>query len=183
MMLMLAAMMLTATMSAQPETGKKPVDMDKAKQVEVRTQQMVTRYQLTSKQAKKVKKLNEKYMCKMTPMKPMREAGTPGAQKPSEEQMAQFKKDHEAYNAELKKIMTEEQFSKYQADAKKRFAPGKMKKGDKFQHGPHHKGACPDSVKMERKAACCKKADEAACCKKADEACCKQKSTCEKKVE
>jgi hypothetical protein len=46
------------------------------------------------------------------------------AQRPSREQMEarmkEMRANREAYNAELKKIMTEEQFSKYEAAEKQR---------------------------------------------------------------
>ena len=153
----MVALMLTATVNAQPQTGHKPVDMDQAKHVKMRTEQMTKRYDLTDKQAKKVQKLNEKYIGKMRPMKERAHIGEhkecckaggeqmgehkggckaggehKGGHKPSAEQLEQMKRDHEAYDAELQQILTPEQFQKYQADAKKHFGQGRK------HHGKQH---------------------------------------------
>lgn len=140
--MMMAALMLTATMSAQPDPSQKPKEMTPAERVQMKTDKMTKRYGLTDKQAKKVQKLNEKYQGKFAPgHKKFREGMTNPPRRPDKAQMEQMKKDHEAYNAELKGIMTAEQYQKYQADAKKRFAEHKP-------HAKHH--AKPD------KKPCCK---------------------------
>lgn len=190
MMMIMAALMLTITMTAQPRPGKPGKQLTAAERVEKKTAQMVKRYELTDKQAKKVKKLNEKYQDKLEAprMKPAGEQA--GQQKPDAAKMEQLKKDHEAYNAELKKILTDSQYEKYQADAKKRFAHGKMAKGGPKPHGhmkpSEMKGAHPHGAP-----ACCKAdsaaAQKAPCCKKEGEAkapCCKEgeaKAPCCKK--
>lgn len=133
--------------------GKRP---DKTEMVKHHTERMVKEYGLSDKQAKKLLTLNTKYADKMKPMrhghpkgprpeegnqadtkkvdgnkppqKPQGETRPEGqGKRPTEAEMKQMKADRDAYNAELKKIMTDEQYKKYQDNEKKRH---------QHKHGP-----------------------------------------------
>ena len=126
-----------------------------------RTEMMTRELNLTPEQTEKVKELNEKYpeLMRMRPHrggprpggfgeagprqdKDQKVDGTTGAtaqqqpmQRPSREEMEkrmqERKQKQEAYDAELKKILTEEQFEKYE---KSKPQPGQFRQG----HGPRH---------------------------------------------
>ena len=89
--------------SDEPRRGKP----DKAEMVKHRTEHMVKKYDLNEEQAQKLLKLNTR----------------------KAEQMEQLTVD---YDKELKGIMTEEQFAKYQAEDKKH-----PRGGDRHGHGHH----------------------------------------------
>ena len=148
MMMALAAMMIVSTASmAQDNNEKKqpPRKMDKTEMVKHRTDRMVKEYGLDEAQAKKLLELNTTYADKMPRMGGQRPHGprpqgkSDGQQKvdgstgataqqpaerPSKEQMearrAEMKKNAEEYNAELKKILTEEQYQKFTEAQKNR---------------------------------------------------------------
>lgn len=146
---MMAAALVSMTALAQEEKqGQRPEPkFDKAEMVKHRTDETVKRYNLNSEQAKKLLELNNKYADKMGPRPPHRgHMGGPGRppkdkgdgkcqcpkpQKddqrpapPKDEKRAEhhkkMKETMEAYNAELQKIMTAEQFKSYQEDMQKR---------------------------------------------------------------
>lgn len=146
---MMAAALVSMTALAQEEKqGQRPEPkFDKAEMVKHRTDETVKRYNLNSEQAKKLLELNNKYADKMWPRPPHRgHMGGPGRppkdkgdgkcqcpkpQKddqrpapPKDEKRAEnhkkMKETMEAYNAELQKIMTADQFKSYQEDMQKR---------------------------------------------------------------
>ena len=146
---MMAAALVSMTALAQEEKqGQRPEPkFDKAEMVKHRTDKTVKRYNLNDKQAQQLLELNNKYADKMEPRPPHRgHMGGPGRppkdkgdgkcqcpkpQKdgqrpapPKDEKRAEnhkkMKETMEAYDAELKKIMTAEQFKNYQEDMQKR---------------------------------------------------------------
>ena len=146
---MMAAALVSMTALAQEEKqGQRPEPkFDKAEMVKHRTDETVKRYNLNDKQAQQLLELNNKYADKMEPRPPHRgHKGGPGRppkdkgdgkcqcpkpQKddqrpapPKDEKRAEhhkkMKETMEAYNAELQKIMTADQFKSYQEDMQKR---------------------------------------------------------------
>ena len=143
-MTMAAVVLMSASATAQDEKQcnckchEKKVD--KTEMVKRRTDKMVKRYELNDKQAKQLLDLNTQYADKMRPQgrhhgpkggprppkvdkdkkgqcpEPPKD-GKKGDHKARHQQMAETKK---AYDAELEKIMTPEQFKAYQADMQKR---------------------------------------------------------------
>lgn len=143
MMTMLTAVLIGSSVMAQEEKNEKrePRKFDKTEMVKHRTDETVSRYKLSDKQAKQLLELNTKYADKMGPRGFHRphHHGRPGAGRPSmppkdekgkrpeppkdgakmKEHRQQMEKTMKAYDAELKKIMTDEQYKNYQADRKK----------------------------------------------------------------
>lgn len=131
----LAAMMMTSAAMAQDNKQERP-NISKTEMAQKRTDQMVKQYGLDKKQAKSLQALNEKYGEKMGPrggrhMGPRPEGKRPEGKRPEGQggQHGDFGKQiaetMKAYEAELQKIMTPEQFKQYQADvAKQRAARG-----------------------------------------------------------
>lgn len=146
----IAAITVSTSVLAQTEDGKKPErkPMDKTEMVKRQTEHMAKEYGLNETQAAQLLEVNTAYADKMPRMgRPrngggrgqmrgqQRPDGTTGAtaqsenrERPSREQMEarmkEMKANKEAYDAELKKIMTDEQFAKYQENSKKRFEGG-----------------------------------------------------------
>jgi len=137
---MMAAMLMSMTAMAQETKTEQraPRKFDKTEMIKHRTDETVSRYKLDDKQAKKLLELNTKYADKMGPRGPHRHghhgAGRPPmppkdekAQRPEppkdDKKMEEHRKEMEAnmkaYDAELKKIMTADQYKSYQADQKK----------------------------------------------------------------
>lgn len=144
----IAAMMVISTASmAQDNNEKKqvPRKMDRTEMVKHRTDRMVKEYGLDEAQAQKLLELNTAYADKMPRMGGPRPGGprpqgqpdakqkvdgTTGAtaqqpaERPSKEQMearrAEMMKNTEAYQAELKKILTDEQYNKFIENQKNR---------------------------------------------------------------
>lgn len=141
--------MSTAAM-AQNNGGQRPErQFDRAEMMKRQAEQMVSTYGLNQEQAEKLEKLNTEYADKLPFMGGMGmrggrgggqrpgggggfgnrpngggNMGAPNGQRPSREQMEERMKEmranQEAYNGELKKIMTEEQYKKYEADQQQR---------------------------------------------------------------
>ena len=126
---------------------------DKTEMVKKRTDETVKQYGLDSEQAAKLLELNTQYADKMGPRLGQRPGGMRGGkgqrpdslkkQRPQrhegemkegrpegndgpgmKERREQWMKQMEAYNAELQKIMTPEQFKAYKADREKRMKEG-----------------------------------------------------------
>ncbi len=154
------AVALTFAVSASAQDnaqkqGERP-KFNKTEMVQKHTNRMVERYGLNDEQAKQLLQLNTTYGGQMMGMpggrgpRPGRpgqggpEGGPQGApdsaqhQRPSKEQMEAMRKEMDtkraAYNAELKKILTEEQYAKYEAD-QKNFRPGRRPGGRSFNGG------------------------------------------------
>lgn len=146
--LMAAALVSMTALAQEEKQGQRPEPkFDKAEMVKHRTDETVKRYNLNDKQAQQLLELNNKYADKMGPRPPHRgHKGGPGrppkdkgdckcqCQKPQKdgqrpappkdekraENHKKMKETMEAYDAELKKIMTAEQFKSYQEDMQKR---------------------------------------------------------------
>lgn len=116
--------------SGRPE--KKGKKVDRAEMVKLRTDRMAERYGLDEKQTAKLLELNTEQMGRMQPMgrsSRVRRGGADGGnnvapdrkvERPSKEQMEEMRKkmseSREKYEAELKKIMTSDQYAKYEQD-------------------------------------------------------------------
>ena len=152
-MTLLAAVMVSTAAVAQDKDSNKPsVDNNrKQEMVKHRTDRMVEDYQLNDKQAKKLLELNTEYADMMRPrhhghhghhgphgmrgerpeppkadMKGERPEPPKGDREEHRKEMAETMK---AYDAELQKIMTKEQYEKYKADMQQR-----REKGPKGHH-------------------------------------------------
>lgn len=154
MMTMVAAVLMSATATAQNEgQDKRPEKkFDKTEMIKHRTDEMVKRYQLNDKQAKQLLDLNTKYADKMRPHggphhhgpkggpgRPPKDGKDVKGQRPEppkdgkgpKADRQQMEETMKAYDAELQKIMTADQFKAYQADMQKR----------REHHGPrNHQG-------------------------------------------
>ena len=138
MMTLLMAAALTGQAMAQQneeQTAQRP-KFDKTEMIQRSTQHMAQRYGLDEAQTKKLLELNTAYAGKMGPGRgfgmgrpPRRMQGgaaPDSTQRPRfsredmEKRMKEAQANREAYNKELKGIMTTEQYAKYEADAKKR---------------------------------------------------------------
>ena len=146
--LMAAAVVGTTAFAQEKKECQCPDQkFDKTEMVKHRTDETVKRYNLNDKQAKQLLELNNKYADKMGPRPPHHgHKGGPGrppkdkkdakGQRPEppkdgkrptppqdgkrQEHRKQMEETMKAYDAELQKIMTDEQFKSYQADMKKR---------------------------------------------------------------
>ena len=137
---MMAALLVSTTAMAQEqENPQRPQrKFDKTEMVKHRTDETVSRYKLNDKQAKQLLELNTKYADKMGPRGPHHHghhgAGRPPmppkddkAQRPEppkddskmQERRKEMEANMKAYDAELQKIMTADQFKSYQEDMKK----------------------------------------------------------------
>lgn len=140
----MAAMLVSTSAFAQEESKKdeRPEHkFNKTEMIKHRTDETVSRYKLTDKQAKQLLELNTKYADKMQPRGPRghHHPGHRGEGRPpmppkdmkgkrpeppkDDAKMQEHRKEMEAtmkaYDAELQKIMTADQFKSYQADRQK----------------------------------------------------------------
>lgn len=135
--------MLTVSVSANAqENEQKRKAPSKEEMAQNMTDRMVSKYGLSDKQKTKLLELNKEYADKMP--RPHRggprggnfkkndsktDANTGASQqaRPSKEEMdkkmEQMKQNREAYNTKLKKIMTDEQYKKYNEDQQKQRPP------------------------------------------------------------
>lgn len=150
MLTMVAVLMMSATAMAQDNNGpRQRRHMDKAEMVKMQTERMVKDYGLDEAQQAKLLELNTQFAGKLQmggPRGPRGPRGGQGGQRggqrvdgqtgatqqangqqgerPNREQMEarmkEMKANREAYNGELKKIMTTDQFAKYEAAEKQR---------------------------------------------------------------
>lgn len=137
-----AALMMSTSMQAQENNdNRERRQYDPEKMVEKRTEQTVKAYNLNEKQAAQLLELNKKYMGKMG-HRPNRMGRPDGNHKRPEGQpqakrdttkaprmhqggdRKQFMENMKAYDEELQKIMTEEQYKAYKADMEKRRQQG-----------------------------------------------------------
>ena len=139
MTIVAAVMFSSAAMAQDQEKGKKKEEMAKH-----RTEKMVKDYDLNESQAAKLLELNTKYADKMRPhrgprgphgphgMKGQRpeppkgdmkgerpEPPTKEMQAEMEKKRAEMEKEQKAYDAELQKILTPDQYKLYQHDMQK----------------------------------------------------------------
>ena len=141
MMTLLAAVVVsTAAVAQNKDDNKSPQDNNrKQEMVKHRTDRLVKDYQLNDQQARRLLELNTKYADKMRPHHP-RHHGPHGmkGQRPEppkgdkkgerpeppkgdrQDRRKEMDETMKAYEAELQKIMTPEQFKKYQADMQQR---------------------------------------------------------------
>ena len=135
----MAAMLIGTTAVAQEESqAQRPEKkFDKTEMVKNRTDKTVKRYGLNDKQAKQLLELNTKYADKMEPRGGRHHHGPKGGpgrppkdakgQRPEppkddakrQEHHKQMEETMKAYDAELKQIMTAEQYKAYKADMEK----------------------------------------------------------------
>jgi len=139
-MAILAGLMLNVSAMAQTDGAKNGCrhHADGKEMIQIRTNRMVEKYGLNNSQAKKLLELNTEYAGKIGPMcggrgrfgrgmhpgfggpkmKPADSAARP--QRPNKEQMEaarkQMRERMDAYRDKLKKLMTAEQYQKYEAD-------------------------------------------------------------------
>ena len=140
---MMAAVVVGTSAIAQEESKNEQHPhrkFDKTEMVKHRTDETVSRYKLSDKQAKQLLELNTKYADKMgrgprghhhpghyeagrPPMPPKDVKGQRPEPPKDDNKMQEHRKEMEAtmkaYDAELQKIMTADQFKNYQADQKK----------------------------------------------------------------
>lgn len=118
-LLLTAAIFSTTLCMAQQKPERKQMS------IEQRTEKMISALQLDDKQAKELKKLNEKYADVLQrPERPQMKEGHQGkTDRPqmSEEErekmrkkMTEYRKQREEYQKELQDILTETQYKKYQ---------------------------------------------------------------------
>ncbi len=119
--------------NAQNDSKKERKQPTNEEMVKHQTDRMAERLDLNDKQKAELLKLNTEYFGKMRPQmqprgprKDMKKDGQK-RERPTEAQMKEMRKKYEEgrkkYNSDLKKILTDEQFSKYekmQQDMKKR---------------------------------------------------------------
>lgn len=149
MMAMVAVLMMTAAAQAQDDNRQRPPrKMDKQEMAKMKTERMTQELSLTTDQQAKLLDLNTKYADKLPmrgprgprgghhggPRPEKKVDGQTGAtpqqgqmekrERPSKEQMEARRKEmranREAYNGELKTILTPEQYEKYEAAEKQR---------------------------------------------------------------
>ena len=133
----------TTSMAQDDIRRERPSKEEMAKH---RTEAMVKQYDLNESQQAKLLELNTKYAEKMGPMQPRRPGGphremvrpdnnfqqAPVKVHPDHEKRhKEMEATMEAYNNELKEIMTEEQFKKYQEESLKM-----RRGGPRGHHGP-----------------------------------------------
>ena len=136
MTIVAAVMFSSAAMAQDQEKGKKKEEMAKH-----RTEKMVKDYDLNDKQAAKLLELNTKYADKMRPprgphgphgmkgQRPEPPKGDMKGERPEpptkemkaemEKKRAEMEKEQKAYDAELQKILTPDQYKLYQHDMQK----------------------------------------------------------------
>ena len=141
MMTLLAAVMVsTAAVAQNKDDNKSPQDNNrKQEMVKHRTDRLVKDYQLNDQQARQLQELNTKYADKMRPhhphhhgphgmkgQRPEPPKGDKKGERPEppkgdrQDRRKEMDETMKAYEAELQKIMTPEQFKKYQADMQQR---------------------------------------------------------------
>ncbi len=141
MVMIVAALTLTMSASAQSDNNEQRQRPSKTEMIQKRTDQMVERYGLNKEQAQQLLKVNTTYEGQFMggprgprgprmngQVQPPARPDSTERKRPSKEDMEAMRKEMstkmEAYKAEVKKIMTDEQFAKYEADLKN-FRPGR----------------------------------------------------------
>ena len=137
-----SALVSTQAMAQDENSEQRPErKFDKTEMVKHRTDETVSRYKLSDKQAKQLLELNTKFADKIGPRgpRPGSRFGRPGvgrppmppsdaqAQRPEppkddskmKERRAEMEKTMKEYESELQKILTADQYKSYQEDQKK----------------------------------------------------------------
>ena len=153
---LVALFTIATTSMAQTDNTRRerPSKEEMAKQ---RTEAMVKQYELNDDQQAKLLELNTKYAEKLPPMFMRRHHGPrPERVRPEgvtpdnnvkhaprmemnsdfEQKRKEMKEAQEAYDNELKGIMTEEQFKKYQEESQKMRRGPRGPQGPRGNHGP-----------------------------------------------
>ena len=168
MMIALVAMAMCGQMMAQEtkQNGIQKKKIDRTEMLKQRTDETAKKLGLNEEQTAKLLELNTQYADKLRPqMRGMRPQGRrlDGArdsmarvrpekgQRPTREGMEkmreQMKASQEAYDAELQKILTEEQYKAYKADEQKRMhrnpRGGFGQRGQRMGMRPERSGAAP----------------------------------------
>lgn len=139
---LIAAITIGTNAVAQQPQEHRHGKRDKTEIVKHRTEHMTKQYGLSEEQSAQLLALNTKYADNMAPMGGRRghrhEGGRPEdgeRRKPmmTDEQRQQFQQAMEAYDQELKGILTSEQFAKYKEDRDKR-----RKGGPRGPRGPRN---------------------------------------------
>jgi Spy/CpxP family protein refolding chaperone len=152
------AFMVSVNAMAQDEQNSEKRDNSRqaarTEMIKHRTDQMVKTYGLSEEQSQQLQELNTKYADKLRLQRPgMRQRpGQPRGMRPQtlprdtakrakmdnpdrmKQRMEEMKKTREAYDAELEKIMTADQFKAYKADAEKRAKEGRRGPKGNRQH-------------------------------------------------
>lgn len=164
---LVAAMAMAMPAMAQGNNQQEPKKFDKTEMIKHHTDMMVKKYSLDDSQAKKLQDLNEKYADKLPLVGGPRPGGPrhggPGpqaGQKPKErpqidgatgaspqmqapdktkadKKREEMKKNREAYDKSLKKILGDEKYAQYENDRKQM-----MRRGPKPQKDNAQQGAC-----------------------------------------
>lgn len=143
-----AALMMCVAAFAQGNGGGQRPQMDREQMIKMRTDRTVERYKLNEEQAKQLLELNTKYADQPGFGGRGRGQGgrnrmggqggggqmTPEMQAQREEMRKQREESMNAYNAELEKILTPEQYKQYQEDQQNRGQRGGGQRGG--QRGP-----------------------------------------------
>lgn len=142
---MAAAFMMSTAAFAQGNGGGQRPQMDREQMIKMRTDRTVEQYKLNTEQAKQLLELNTKYADTMPGFggrgrgqggPRMRGQGggqmpelTPEQQAQRDEMRKQREESTKAYNAELEKILTPEQYKQYQEDQQNRGRRGGGQRG------------------------------------------------------
>lgn len=138
-MVLTVALMMSATAFAQNENNPERRQMNKTEMVKNRTDRFAKRYALNDDQVKKLLKLNEQYADKIMFNRGNRrgfnrQEMTDEMRKQMQERFAEMRKAQKAYDAELKQILTEEQYTNYQNDRTKMMQNRGQRHGNPQQH-------------------------------------------------
>lgn len=117
------AMCTVATAQDSVRVQRDTQSQNVERMIKHRTEQTVQKYGLSEEQAAKLLDLNTRFAGKMRPMAGMRRAnvapGQPSEQRPNFNR-EELQKNAEAYNKELKSILTAEQYQAYEKDEQAR---------------------------------------------------------------
>ena len=155
-----AAFMMSGAAFAQGNGGGQRPQLDREQMIKMRTDRTVEQYKLNDEQAKQLLELNTKYADTLTgfggrgrgqgghprmggqggPGGGFGQGGggqmTPEQQAQREEMRKQREESTKAYNAELERILTPEQYKQYQEDQQNRSRRGGQRGGQRPSRGP-----------------------------------------------
>lgn len=115
MMIVVAALLLGGTAVAQ-QGARRGMNAD------LMTESMVKEYSLNEEQKAKLLEVNKAFVQKMQSLRPQRTEGEQGGRpRWTEQQRTQMQEARQAYEAQIKSILTEEQYKAYQKAQQERF--------------------------------------------------------------
>lgn len=143
--IVMAVAMCSLTFAQDNNQGPRGNRPDPAQMAQRRTEMMAERYGLDDSQKASLLKLNTEYAAKMPmrpmrPMPPRRDSANVQRQRPSdaqrqrpsreemEKRFQEMRANQEAYDAEVKKIMTDEQYKKFTEDRQQHQRPQRTDK-------------------------------------------------------